>query len=642
MMGRMGQAGDPGIPLRDRLTVRLTLGVVLVLLLIGTPFFLAFQRLLRGHQLDALAEGTTALSRVVVDHLRSAMLAGQPHLLDAAVRRISEQADVERVLLLDHRGRVRISSDPAYAGLTLDRERDATCRVCHRPDGRPPTSRTAVTSEGGRRVFRAMSAIPNEPRCHACHDAAAATNGILVMDLALRAADQRLTAEVGGTLALGTVMAVLTIAVLVLLLRGMVHGPLRAVVTTSQRIAQGDLDARAPVTAAGEFGLLASQVNRMTDHLARSLRTVETQRHELQAILDSVDDEIVVLDREQRVVAANKAFRLGGSRPEQDVTGRLCREASGSRWPCAEDQPGGCPVQRVFRTGRLHKGIVSRIDADGREHVIEIHASPLLGADGAVVQAVEVRRDISERRQMEAILAHSEHLSSLGLLATGLSHEINNPLGAIATSVEGLRRRLTSEPGLAPEAAGDFERVLLRIGQEVQRGRAITHRLLKVARPPGITRSLVDVNHVVEDTLAILAYDIKRSRIVTSLELGSNLPPLRGDESRLGQVLMNVTLNAIQAMGAGGGRLRIATSAEDGAIRIEVEDTGCGIPPHLLKRVYEPFFTTKPVGKGTGLGLFITHRIVIEMGGSVGIRSQPGQGTWLSVRLPVGDGGVSS
>ncbi len=634
MISFMLKDPDSRVPFSDRLTVRLTGGVILVLLLIGIPFFLAFQRLLRNQQLEALSEAITALNRVVVDGLRSAMLAGQPHLLNETVRNLSEGPEVERALLIDHQGRVRISSDPAYEGRVLNREREETCRVCHLAGAGAPASRTTVTQEGARRVFRAMSTIPNEPRCHGCHDPKISTNGILVMDLALRTADQRLFAQIGGTLALGTLMAALTIAVLVLLLRRMVHGPLRAVVATSQRIVQGDLDARMAAPGGGEFALLASQVNQMTDHLARSLRTVDSQRHELQAILDAVDDEIVVLDRELRVVAANEAFRRASGRPGSEIDGRPCREASSSRWPCDVEAPDGCPVAWVFETGRLHKGILSRIDPEGQERTIEIHASPLRGPDGAVNLAVEVRRDISERRQLEASVAQSERLASLGLLASGLSHEINNPLGAIATSVDGLRRRLPNEPGIAAEAVRTLEPVLQRISQEVQRGRAITHRLLKVARPPGYTRSLLDVNHVVEDILAILSHDIRRAGINTQLELGRDLPPLLGEESRLGQVVMNVMLNAIQAMDEHGGTLRISTSTTEGLIRITVEDTGCGIPAHLLKKVFEPFFTTKPVGRGTGLGLFITHRIVSEMGGTVHIRSQSGQGTLLTVQLP--------
>jgi PAS domain S-box-containing protein len=630
------------VPLRHRLTVRLTGGVILALLLIGCPFLLAFHRLLRNQQLDALAESAAGLSRVMVDSLSSAMLAGQPHLLDDAVRDLTKQEEIERVILLDHQGRVRVSSDQTYEGEVMDREREETCRACHQEGGGTAESRAAVSAIGDRRVLRAMSVIPNQPQCHGCHAPTTSINGILLMDLSMSSADQRFLSGIGSTVALGGVMVVLTIAVLVLLLRTMVHTPLQGVVTTSQRIVQGDLDARVGISSKGEFGLLGSQVNRMTDHLAHSLRTVETQRRDLQAVLDAIDDEIVVLDRDQRVVAGNKAFQDAVGRTQPEIEGRFCHDVSASHWPCVASEPGGCPVRKVFDTGQLHKGIVSRSDSQGKERTIEIHASPLRGKDVEVDHVVEVRRDISERRQMEATLAQSERLTSLGLLASGLSHEINNPLGAIGTSVEGLLRRVPSDSGLSPETTRDLEKTLQRIARDVERGRRITHGLLKVARTPGGIRSLVDVNHVIEEILLILSHDIKRSGIEARLELAETLPPLLGDESQLGQVIMNLVLNAVQAMDGEGGNLLIATSATNGSIRIEVEDTGCGVPPDLLKRIYEPFFTTKPIGKGTGLGLFIAHQIVSEMGGTIEARSKTARGTSFSVCVPTQPGGSES
>jgi PAS domain S-box-containing protein len=621
----------------DRLTVRLTAAVIIALLLIGSPFLLAFHILRRGQQVDALAEVTNALSRIVVDSLRSAMMAGEPHLMDESVLRLSEQEQVERVMLLDHRWRMHLASDAPSESQVVDREGDPICAVCHVSGSDSPSSRTIVASTAGRRVLRSMTVIHNEPQCHKCHDPEHPINGILVMDLALEAADQRFFADIGRTVTLGAIMVLVTIVVLVWLLRRMVHRPLQSVVEASRQIVEGNLDAQVVVSGAGEFAQLASQVNGMTAHLSRSLRTVETQHQELQTILDAIDDQVVVLDSEQRIVTANESFRKESGRQSFDMTGTRCCDAVHLTTACTDGSLQGCPVQRVFETGHLQKGIVTRTRPDGEEQVTEIHASPLHGPDGAVTRVVEVRRDISERRQMEAVVAQSERLASLGLLASGLSHEINNPLGAIAATVDGLRRRLPDQPGVSAEAAESMERVLSRISQEVERGRTITHRLLKIARPPGSTRSLADANHIVESIVALLSYDIKRRRIRTSLQLGE-LPPLRADETRLGQVVMNLTLNAIQAMSEKGGELRIATSLTDGLIRIEFEDTGCGIPTPLLKRIFEPFFTTKPVGKGTGLGLFITHRIVSDLGGTVSVRSDPGERTTFTVQLPGGDG----
>ena len=628
------------VPLRHRLTVRLTGGVVVALLLIGVPFLLMFHRLQRQRELERLTEATEGLSRVLVDGLRSAMLVGRPHVLDQAIRNLARQREIERVMLLDHAGRVRVASDLDDEGRVVDRDREATCRVCHGNGRASPGSPTAVTWDDGRRVFRAMSVIRNDPECHGCHAPTSSVNGILLTDLALASADRRFFADIGGTIALGTVMLLLTVAVLVLLLDRTVHRPLRAVVSTSQRIVGGDLDARVPAGGSGEFALLALQLNRMTDHLAHSLRTVEAQRRELQAILDATDDEIVVLDRDRRVVAANRAYRDRPGRSSVEVVGHLCREVPPSHGPCLENEPGGCPVRKVLETGQHHWGVTTHVDLEGRERVVEIHGSPLRDPHGATTHAVEVRRDISERRQMEATLAHSERLVSLGLLASGLSHEINNPLGAIAASVDGLRRRLAPEAGQEPPTADELARVLARIGGEVERGRQITHRLLKVARPSAGTRTLVDANRVIEDVVVILAHQIKEGGVRAQLDLGAGLPLLWTDEPHLGQVLMNLVLNGLQAMDGQGGELRIATATEGSGARIEVTDTGGGIAPEHLKRIYEPFFTTKPPGQGTGLGLFITHQIVTGMGGTIEARSEPGRGTTMTVRLPRGRSGA--
>jgi PAS domain S-box-containing protein len=621
----------PSVAFQQRLTVRLTAGVTLVLLGIGVPFLLAFHRLRRAEQLEALTELSAGMSRIVADGLRSAMMAGEPHLLDEAIQDLASHSDVERVLLLDRVGAVRLSSDPSFHDHVFDRDRDPTCQICHQGPGILPSRGTVVVEEAGRPLLRAMSTIPNETRCHECHDPTQTTNGILLMDLPLRAAAQSFFAGITSTVILGIVMVVVTIAVLVKLLRRMVHDPLADVVTTSREIVGGDLEARVPITSTGEFALLARDVNRMTDHLARSIQAEEAHRLELQAILDSVDDEIVVLDVDRRVLDSNQAFRAGLRHPE-NITGRPCREVSALR-PCSED-PARCPVEEVLATGLLQKGLMSRVNETGTERFFEIHASPVRGPGGSVERVVEVRRDISERRQMEATLADSERLSSLGLLAAGISHEVNNPLGSIAATVDGLRRRAAQRQEDSRGSPEELVPTLTRIASEVQRARTITDRLLKVSRSPGHSRVLVDVNAALTDTLALLAYQIDQQRIKTNTDFSEKLPPIVADESQFSQILMNLVMNAIQAM-SDGGTLTLSTASQNGSVEIRVEDTGVGIPPENLHRIYEPFFTTKPSGKGTGLGLFITHRMVSAMSGTIDVRSKKGMGTRFTVSLPI-------
>ena len=621
----------------QRLTVRLTGGVIVVLLSIGVPFLFAFHRLLRAQQFETLESTTSSLSSLVVNGLRTSMTSGQPHLLDGTVRKLADQPEGERVILMNHEGRVSVSSDREYDGRTLDRGSDDTCVVCHHDRVTPPTSRMTVAEHQGKRVFRTVTIIRNEEECHRCHSAGVPINGLLLMDLNLRSFDRRYFAGIGSIVALGAVMVLLTIAVLAWLLRKMVLSPLEAVVASSQRIVDGDFESRSAVSGAVEFAHLAWQVNRMTDHLAASIREAESRRRELQTILDAIDDEVVVLDAARRVVTANVAFR---AKTQQSTTASLagfCGDHRDTQWPCGIDQPNNCPVAKAFATGTLEKGIVSYVDASGENRVLEIHASPVAVEEEVVRQVVEVRRDITGRRQMEAILAHSEHLASLGLLASGLSHEINNPLGAIATLVEGLRRRLGDDPDFRGELRARFEQSLSRIAGEVERCRTTTNRLLRIARPSDRARNLVDVNHLIQEVLALLNHDVVRAGITVELELQQGLPIVRGDEAQIVQIIMNVCMNAVQAMADRGGRLRVATHAEDQRIVLTIEDSGQGIAPEVYARIFEPFFTTKPAGKGTGLGLFITNQIVTSLGGTIHVQSEPGVGATVVVQLPLDD-----
>jgi signal transduction histidine kinase len=597
------------VPWKDRLTVRVTGGVVLALIVIGIPFLILFHQLERSRQTEVVESMAAGLNQAVVDGLRASMLMGHPDVLDDSIRDLSRQPVVESVMLLDRLGKVKVSSDPTQEGHYFDRLADETCRMCHNDPtagAASPAKRTIVTTVGEHRVLRIMSAIPNEPTCHRCHNPAIRNNGVLLMDLSLRQADRQSSADLAGTAALGGVMLIVTIFGLTWLLERLIHRPIRAVVATSRLLETGDLEARVPVHGSGELGRLSLQINRMSENLATSLSELNLQQRELATIVDAVDDEIVVFDAERNVVTSN--------------TGNPSGDAA--------------LVDEVFETGELRKTIVTRREADGSERTVEIYASPICDSTGRVTRVVEARRDISERRQLEASLVHSERLASLGLLASGLSHEINNPLGAIGLGVEGLVRSLKTSSDMDPAVRKEVEERLGLVQQEVRRGKSITDRLLHLARPSTGSRNLVDINRILEDTLALLRPQIRRQTIEVVRNLSDRLPPFVGDESHITQVVMNLIFNAVQAMDTGGGTLRLMTRMDEGHIVMEVEDTGEGIAAENQGRIFDPFFTTKPTGKGTGLGLFICHRIVVAMGGEILVQSQRGEGARFTVILP--------
>jgi len=344
---------------------------------------------------------------------------------------------------------------------------------------------------------------------------------------------------------------------------------------------------------------------------------LEPNRKELESIgpilaqiVDSLVDAVLVLDREQRVVAANRRYvEAFGTDP----------------WP-----DSGAKRLRVVP------------DASGAQRRWEGTSSPILDREGEITHVVEVWRDISERSRLESQLGHSERLASLGVLAAGVAHEINNPLAGVVAGIESLER------WLAPTAAGGDARavealdVLAMLERESRRVREIVEKLMLLAQPYSVDPVWVDLNRAASDTADLLRYQTQRQSVRVTLDLEPELPIIWAKETAVRSICMNLMMNAVQAM-PGGGELTVRTrTASDGRVVLEILDSGSGIAPAHVDRIWDPFFTTKPTGQGTGLGLSITHRIVARHGGAIRAENRPTGGARFVVELPVqGPGGTA-
>jgi two-component system NtrC family sensor kinase len=253
------------------------------------------------------------------------------------------------------------------------------------------------------------------------------------------------------------------------------------------------------------------------------------------------------------------------------------------------------------------------------------------GEMGLLCQAINHMAEAVEEREQQLKLAtqqqigQSEKLASIGRLAAGIAHEINNPLTGVLTFSHLLRKK----PNLDDQDRQDLDLVL----RETTRVREIVKGLLDFARQSPSAREPLDINEVIRHSMALLRNQKEFLRVTIEEDLRPNLPPISGDRNQLQQVLLNLSLNACEAM-PDGGELRIATSAEDGKVVIRVSDTGHGINPEILGRIFDPFFTSKPVGKGTGLGLSVSHGIVQQHDGTIDVESTEGVGSTFTVKLP--------
>ena len=264
--------------------------------------------------------------------------------------------------------------------------------------------------------------------------------------------------------------------------------------------------------------------------------------------------------------------------------------------------------------------------------IVERLSRPLYKADGERMGWLEVYRDITGQRLIQSKLLQTEKMAALGQLVSGIAHELNNPL----TSIQGYAQLLLSRRS-APDRAGDA----LRISQEAERAGRIVKNLLLFSREAKSERRAVQLNDVIERTLALRSYELKLENIEVEMALDAALPQTLADAAQLQQVVLNLVVNAEQAIvmargeESSNGRILIRTERLPGdRLAMEISDDGPGMPPEIASRIFDPFFTTKPPGVGTGLGLSIVYGIVQEYGGEVSVDSLPGRGATLTVELP--------
>ena len=278
---------------------------------------------------------------------------------------------------------------------------------------------------------------------------------------------------------------------------------------------------------------------------------------------------------------------------------------------------------------------------DGEERIIAWKNTIVRNKAGDIIGSLSSGEDITDRKRAEAELIRSERLASVGQLAAGVAHEVNNPLAGILVYIKLLLKRYEQRKLQTDETKKQLE----KIGRETERCSRIIKNLLDFSRQTEVKLRPVNINKVIEATFSIIGHQISLENVKTEIELNASLPSILVDFDQIQQALMNIMLNAAQAMPNGGDlkistsvakRVKIGGSIRD-AIRIDISDTGVGIPQEDLDKLFTPFFTTKEKGKGVGLGLSVVHGIIERHHGKIEIKSDPGAGTTFSIYLGIID-----
>ena len=377
----------------------------------------------------------------------------------------------------------------------------------------------------------------------------------------------------------------------------------------------------------------------LTEH-RRLLEKLREERDKAQKYLSIARVIIVALDIEGRVTLINKRGCEVLRYSEEEILGKDWFDF------CIPEQARE-ELRKVFE--RLMAGEIKVAEyhenpilvRGGEERMITWKNSVLTDEAGNIIGTLSSGEDITDRKRTEAELIQAEKLASVGQLAAGVAHEVNNPLAGILVYIKLLLKKYDQDKLQTEETRKQLE----KIGKETERCSRIIKNLLDFSRQTEVALRPVDINKVVEATFSIIGHQISLEDIRVEKKLGTSLPLIRVDFDQIQQALMNIMLNAAQAM-PNGGDLGITTSVAKGvkigdsirdAIRIDVTDTGVGIPKENLGKLFTPFFTTKEKGKGVGLGLSVVHGIIERHHGKIEIESDPGTGTTFSIYLGIVD-----
>lgn len=366
------------------------------------------------------------------------------------------------------------------------------------------------------------------------------------------------------------------------------------------------------------------------EELKASNRMLKEKRQEVEAILDAIVDVLIVLSDDLRILSVNNVYHqlFADSQPE----GKFCHQVFHRQdQACAQ-----CPVLSALQERTVCRGQGIKPARD-MNRSFDLVASPMSQGKSEPSQVLLFMRDVTREKEYQVQFMQAEKMATVGVLAAGVAHEINNPLTSILGFSDGLKRRLPRlENKVEPEILEDMREYVQTIRQEGQRCQEIVQNLLTFSRPRNSPFGKVNLRRLITDCLKIIHYRLKKCpQVNVQLNLDSELPFVHGDEAQLKQVVLNLLTNALDAL-SGQGVLTILVQAEpDNMVSLEVEDSGPGIPPDYLERVFDPFFTTKPVGEGTGIGLSTCYNIVQAHSGRIYVCSEPEKGSSFRILLPL-------
>jgi two-component system sensor histidine kinase AtoS len=606
-------------------------GSVLVVVLLMGAVFAVVERIQRTAIVDQVQERGEALARSLAATSSNHLLLYNFTALEQEVARTAREADAVYAIVLDAEGLVAAHSHrPDTVGRAL--EGAVAARAIQTSS---PLMQDTVEAKGSGLYDFSVPVVVDDRRW--------GTARVGLSQERMQSEIRQTRVELGAL----TVLTIVLGGVAAALVASRIARPVQRLAEGAAAISRGELDQRIEPTTRDEIGRLAVAFNHMAAQLGQERRALEAAHGELRQrfaeladlksytdnILASVKTGIVTVDLEGRIVTLNPAAELLTGFFAGEVAGRYCTEVF-------RDSPTiGEIIMEALATRADAPGIPLVLNRRGGAAVpVELRVAPLRGGDGKDLGVVGVLRDLTVIRELQRQLERSDRLAAVGTLAAGLAHEIKNPLTSLVTFTRHLTRRF--------DDAGFREKFQSIVPRELERINGIVERLLELSRPSRLAPAPVRIPDLLDRAVDLYTHRFEAQGVRVIREYAATVVPVAADEELVYRAFVNLVANALDAMERGGRlTLRVGWSDErepelggrrarlGPRLRVEIADTGAGIAPAVLDRIFDPFFSTKE--HGTGLGLALTHKIIDDHGGSIRVSSTPGAGTTVRILLPI-------
>lgn len=602
-----------------RLGVKLTLWVLIPLLFVLMTFALVTLRREREVHQREVWEEAGRMANTLAIAVTEALRRQSP----GDINRVAEESALDKsrfgLAVYDAHGRPIMTWGLAWgAGAVEPRELASLSSV--------PRGVGVVEQEGGTAVRSHLVALTSGGELL----------GGLKVSVSLQEMQEVLDRERNYFLGMVAVAGIVLVALISLTIRRTVSLPLHGLMGRIAALARGEVSEDVTVVGRDEVAQLAREFNLLARHLEEARRRLVQESEYARNVIQNISDGIIGVDSGLRILTWNQAMVERYGIAESEVLGRPLFEA----FPTLEREGLDKELNRLLR-GEHRTFSLRNFEHEtlrrGRV-VLNIRGSALRGSTDQVEGAVLAVEDVTDRMSLEREVQQAEKLAVVGQLAAGIAHQIGTPLNVISGSAE----YLMMEWGADRPRPQELEIIVA----QTDRITKLIQQLLNFARPAHMALQSLKLNDLLRDVLGLTEHQIVKERIAVKTDFQPDLPAIMGDENQLEQAFLNIVINAWHAMPMGGtltmqtrsahrgDRLSRTGHAAPASVEVIIADTGIGIPGEHLPRIFDPFFSTKGVGKGTGLGLAITRRIVEDHHGIIEVVSEVGRGTTFTIRLP--------